>query len=150
MNCALALYGPAGLKATDVIEGTLDSLDNLDVFGENVAKQLDWYKPEACLVERYQLRAGKGFVGNMEAVNQMIGAIRTECRVRGIPCKLVTPSTHKTWAGKFHGATRKRDKLCMHACPEFQHLSTEHEADAANVARYGAQEVFIYGKAPNN
>ena len=150
MNCALAVYGPGGLETTDVIEGTLDNLDNLDVFGENVAKQLDWYKPEVCLVERYQLRAGKGFVGNMEAVNQMIGAIRTECRIRDIPCKLVTPSAHKTWAGRFHGATKKSNKLCMHTCPEFRHLDTEHEADAANVARYAGQEIFVNGKTHNN
>ena len=149
INCGLAVFGPNGLEKTDVIEGTLDDLANLDTFGENVGKQLDWYKPEASIVERYQLRARKGFVGNMEAVNQMIGAIRTECRIRNIPCKLVTAATHKTWAGRFHGATKKSGKLCMHTCLEFKHLSTEHEADAANVARYGAQEVFIHGKAQN-
>ena len=144
-NCALAIYGPDGLEDTDVIEGTGDGDLNvaLDRFAQHVAKQLEWYRPERCGIERYQLRRGTGFVGNMERVNLMIGIILSECRFRQIPFFLVTPSVHKTWAGKFHSATKVKKKLSMHTCPEFQHLTTEHEADAANVARYCGQEIFV-------
>jgi Holliday junction resolvasome RuvABC endonuclease subunit len=143
-NCALAIYGPDGLGDTDVIEGIGDGdvAEGLVLFAEHVARQLDWYQPERCGIERYQLRGGKGFIGNMERVNLMIGIISAECLTRGIPFYLVTPSVHKTWAGKHHGATKRKKKLCMHTCPEFQHLPTEHEADAANVAKYCGLKVF--------
>ena len=143
-NCALCLYGPDGIVDTDVIEGVGDGDINegLGRFTEHVAQQLDWYKPDCCGVERYQLRAGTGFVGNMERVNLMIGILIAACRSRGIPFYLVTPSVHKVWAGKYHGATKRKKKLCMHTCPEFKHLPTEHEADAANVAKYCGLVVF--------
>lgn len=143
-NCAIAIYGPDGLHDTDVIDGVGDGdlTEGLDLFAERVARQLEWYKPERCGIERYQLRGGKGFIGNMERVNLMIGTICSECRARQIPFYLVTPSAHKTWAGKHHGATKRKGKLCMHTCPEFQHLDTEHEADAANVAKYCGLVIF--------
>lgn len=141
-NCALAVYGPAGVEDTDVIEGTADDIQNLSNFADNVERQLEWYGPDACAVERYQLRAGTGFVGNMEAVNLMIGVLFEQCRQRGIPCALVTPSTHKVWAGREKGARKRKGKLAMDTCPEFERLATEHEADAANVARYAALKIF--------
>jgi len=143
-NCALGIYGPDGLKDTDVIDGIGDGdvTEGLQLFSEHVAKQLDWYKPDRCGVERYQLRGGKGFIGNMERVNLMIGVLLACCMERSIPCYLVTPSVHKTWAGRYHGATKVKGKLSMHTCPEFQHLPTEHEADAANVAKYCSLVVF--------
>ncbi len=143
-NCALCIYTTAGVQDTDVIEGVGDGDISAGavLFAENVARQLDWYRPEKCGVERYQLRAGKGFVGNMERVNILIGIILAECHTRSIECYLVTPSVHKVWAGRYFGATKKRGKLCMLTCPEFKNLPTEHEADAANVARYCARRIY--------
>jgi len=138
INCAYAVYDGDKLKETDVIEGTVDDVLNLQEFGVRVARVLDWFEPNLCGVERYQLRGrGKGFIGNMEQVNLMIGVIFEQCRQRGIPCRLVTPSAHKTWAKKFNGAIKgKKKKIDIHTCPEFKHLDTDHEADAANIAKY--------------
>lgn len=146
-NCALAIYDPDGLQDTDVIEGIGDGdiTEGLSLFAEQVVKQLNWYKPDCCAVERYQLRGGKGFIGNMERVNLMIGVLLSCCHTRSIPTYLVTPSTHKSWAGRYHGAVKRKGKLAMDTCPEFEHLTTEHEADAANVARYAALRVFTDG-----
>jgi Holliday junction resolvasome RuvABC endonuclease subunit len=144
INTATALYSlKDGVIETDVIEGTgNDLVKNLEHFADRVERQLEWFDPDACVVERYQLRAGKGFIGNMEAVNQMIGVIFEQCRMRDIPCVRVTPSVHKTWAGKYMGAEKKKGKLAMETCPEFKDLKTDHEADAANVARWALHNVF--------
>jgi len=136
MNFALAVYGPDGLGATDVIEGNRGIIAELDVFADRFAQNLIWYRPQAVAIERYQLRRGKGFTGKMESVNLMIGVVAEQCRSVGIPCELITASVHKSWAGRKNGATKRKSKLCMHTCPEFAHLGTEHEADAANIAKY--------------
>lgn len=143
-NCACAIYSKRGVEETDVIDGVGKEIeDNLDAFGERIERVLDWYEPDACVIERYQLRKGSGFVGNMEAVNIMIGIIIAACRARKIPCKLVTPSVHKIWAGKEKGAKKgSKGKLDMTTDPEFAHLDTDHEADAANVARYGLEKML--------
>lgn len=145
-NCALAAYSADGLEATDVIEGATDHVRGLAAFSDRVERQFDWYQPDACAVERYQQRRGKkggnNFVGKMELVNIMIGIIFRCCKERGIHCALVTPATHKKWAGKNNGATKRSGTLAMDTCPEFQHLRTEHEADAANVAKYVLVNVF--------
>lgn len=138
------MYTSGGILDTDVIEGTGDGdiSAGATLFAENAAKQLDWYKPEKCGIERYQLRAGTGFVGLMERVNIIIGCILAECRTRDIECYLVTPSVHKVWSGRYFEATKKSGKLCMLTCPEFENLPTEHEADAASVARYCSRKIF--------
>lgn len=148
VNTATALYSlKDSVIETDVIEGTGDSLiKNLGHFADRVERQIEWFEPDACVVERYQLRAGKGFIGNMEAVNQMIGVIFEQCRKQGIPCILVTPSTHKIWAGKHMGAEKRKGKLAMETCPEFKDLKTDHEADAANVARWALHNVLEEAK----
>jgi Holliday junction resolvasome RuvABC endonuclease subunit len=142
-NCAYAIYGQKGVEDSDVIDGVGKDIEaNLAAFAERVERILDWFGPDACAVERYQLRGGKGFIGNMEAVNIMIGVIAAACRAKNIPCKLVTPSVHKTWAGTKKGATKgKGGKLDMTTDPEFVDLETDHEADAANVARYGREKI---------
>jgi Holliday junction resolvasome RuvABC endonuclease subunit len=135
VNCAYALWDKAKLGDTDVIEG-IEDVTHLYDFTVRVARILDWYKPDVMGIERYQLRQGRGFVGNMEMVNLMIGIIAGLCHERSIEVYLVLPSVHKTWASKHNGAQKKKGKLCMHTCPDFEHLDTEHEADAANVIKY--------------
>ena len=135
-NCAYSLWHSRdGLQDTDVLEG-LREIGDLADFTARMRRVLKWYKPQVCAVERYQLRRGKGFVGNMELVNIMIGTIAGLCHDRKIPVYLVLPSVHKTWAGKCCGAVKRKGTLCMHTVPEFAHLGTEHEADASNVIRY--------------
>ena len=137
-NTAYAVYGPKGLEDTGVTDGTMDDVLNLDAFAERAERIIDWYDPDLCAVERYTLRGrGKGFIGNMEQVNLMIGTIAQACRTRNIPFRLVAAHVHKTWAKRSGGAKKGKDgKLDMTTCSEFQHLETDHEADAANLAKY--------------
>jgi Holliday junction resolvasome RuvABC endonuclease subunit len=135
VNCAYAVWHHDHVEETDVIEG-IDDVVRLPEFTSQVARIIKWFSPDVVGIERYQLRRGTGFVGNMELVNIMIGVVCGLCSRKKIPVHLVLAATHKKWAGDHHGAEQVKGKLNMQTCPDLRHLKTEHEADAANVIRY--------------
>lgn len=141
VNCAYAVWERNRVVETDVLEGIGDVL-YLSNFAQHIARLLKWHKPTVCGIERYQLRRGRGFVGNMELVNLMIGTIQGLCFDRDIATYLVLPSVHKVWAGETCGATKVKGKLSTHTCPLYRKLNTEHEADAANVIHYVVKKLL--------
>jgi len=141
VNCAWAVYNfeEDCLEATGVTEGIGKDVTRLFYFSYRVSNILNTFSPDVCAIERYQLRRGKGFIGNMEKVNIMIGILAGECYNRNIQVSLITPSVHKTYAKRHFGAIKgKNGKISTLTCKQWCHLSTEHEADAANIAKYAA------------
>lgn len=141
VNCAYAVWEHKKLTETDVLEG-IEDVQQLPTFTGHLARLLDWHKPTVCGIERYQLRRGRGFVGNMELVNLMIGTIQGLCFDRGVPVYLVLPSVHKVWARDVCGAEPVKGKISTHTCHLYRKLHTEHEADAANVIHYVVRKLL--------
>jgi hypothetical protein len=144
VNFAWAIYGDSGLEDHGVIEGAenVDRLDHTAAFFEHVIR---FTEPDICCIERFQQRPGKGGTGNLELVNLIIGQARMICQYYAIPCKLVTAAHHKKWTAKNFdvkysekktktGRVTKKYDLTTYV--EWQGLPTEHEVDAANVAKY--------------
>lgn len=148
-NFAWCIDGPAGLEDHDVEEGIRKDVAALGAFAERIWRVLKRFEPEAVVIERYHPRGGEGgrgagsFVHHTERVNLMIGVVWTQCTMLGIPCKLTTASAHKVWAAKYMGATKKGGKISTKTVPEYSdHVATEHECDAANMARYGRMKIY--------
>lgn len=151
VNFAWAIYGDDGLEETEVIEGaeTIDRLDTVGVFFERVVR---YAEADICCIERFHQRPGRGSVKNMELVNLMIGQCRMICRFHGIGCELVTAAEHKAWLArnfevgysnkKVKGKIKKKYDITTYK--EWQHLSTEHEVDAANVAKYAHDYKLVH------
>lgn len=143
-NFAWAIDGPDGLEDHGVLEGA-GEVKRLRYFSGEIDRLVNRFRPDAAGLERYHLRQGKGFVGHMELVNLEIAIVVQICWEYGIPCGLVLPATHKTWHGRHNGAEKRDGSLSMSTVADFAHLGTEHEADAAAVARYFRSHV--YGEA---
>ncbi len=151
VNFAYAVYGPDGLDGHGVIDGA-ETVGELDLSNHWFDKILRWYEPDACCIERFHQRPGKGGSGNLELVNLVIGEARKSCKIYGIPCKLITAPTHKSWTpriykGEVQQVTYKKKgkiktKYDLTTYKEWKGLPTEHEVDAANLAKYGHEHVF--------
>ena len=151
VNFAWAVYGDDGLEQHEVIEGaeTVDRLDAAAAFFERVVK---YTEPDVCCIERFHQRPGKGSVKNMEMVNLMIGQCRMICRFHHVPCELITASEHKTWLSrnfevgfsnkKIRGTVKKKYDITTYS--EWQNMPTEHEVDAANVAKYAHDHKLVH------
>ena len=153
-NFAWCIDGSEGLEDHDVEEGIRKDVKALGVFADRIWRVLKRFEPEAVVIERYHPRGAPdnayvgNFVGHTERVNLMIGVVWTQCLMLGIPCHITTASTHKVWAAKEMGATKKGGKLSMGTVAEYRdYLPTEHECDAANLARYGRMKIYA-GKEP--
>jgi len=152
VNFAWAIDGPDGLEDHDVIEGIGEDVLELPYFEERVWRVLERFAPDAATLERYHPRAenpnrAASYIGNTERVNLMIGIVLRLCTEREMPHALITAATHKTWAKKYNGAQKKGGHIDTHTCPDYEHLPTDHEADAANLGRYGRLKTFAGGKA---
>jgi hypothetical protein len=146
-NFAWCIDGPDGLEDHDVEEGIRKDVTALGVFAERTWRVLRRFQPDAVVIERYHPRAkgapGGSFVPHTEKVNLMIGVVWTQCMMLQIPCHLTTASVHKVWAARNMGATKKGGKLSMGTVAEYgDYLPTEHECDAANLARYGRMKAY--------
>ena len=158
VNFAWAIYGDVGLEDHGLIEGA-EEVARLDYNAAHFEKIIRFYEPDACCIERFHQRPGKGSVKNMELVNLMIGQARMICRVYGIPCKLVTASAHKKWtAQNFHVEKMKTStahrgvgkKFDISTYKEWRSLKTDHEVDAANVAKYAHDHVMTEHRVEEN
>jgi Holliday junction resolvasome RuvABC endonuclease subunit len=144
VNFAWAIYGDEGLEDHGLIEGA-EAIDRLDYNAAHFEKIIRYYDPDVCCIERFHQRPGKGSVKNMELVNLMIGQARMICRMYQIPCMLVTASTHKKWTSQNFDVARVKTKarssgvgkkFDLTTYQEWRTLPTDHEVDAANVAKY--------------
>jgi len=143
VNFGWATYGGEGLVDTGVVEG-MDNVKGLPSFKERFGNLFHSISPNICGIERYRLRPGKGASQNMELVNILIGHVWTVCELQWVPCYLVDPSAHKSWTSRtFKVELRKqkskakiKKKYDLRTYEEWKHLKTEHEVDAANVAKY--------------
>lgn len=152
VNFAWAIYGRQGLEDHGVEEGVGEEIDNLIYFRERLVRLIDKYQPDAICIERYTLRPFKGrvFKGaplNTELINLMIGVVMEICWSRNIPAEAITASVHKTWIDTEHGPLKRdsKKKIIVASYQEWEHLRTDHEADAANLAKYGLEKRFTEG-----
>lgn len=146
VNFAWAIYGDGGLEDHGLIEGAED-IKRLDYNAAHFEKVIRFHNPDACCIERFSQRPGKGSAKNMELVNLMIGQARMICRLYKIPCKLVTAAEHKKWTAQNFDVERCKEgtkgeggvvgkKFDISTYEEWQGINTAHEVDAANVAKY--------------
>ena len=157
-NFGWAIYSDGGLERHDVIEGAA-TLDGLPAWRKRFIRLVTRWRPDACAIERYMRRLGKGAIKEMEVMNIMIGLSIEICTSRGIPCLPVAAATHKGWTArnfevepvKRKAAKRKATtdakkqivkKWDIGTYREWRDLPTSHEVDAANLAKYGHDVVF--------
>ncbi len=144
VNFAWAIYDDYGLQEHGVLDGA-EEIKQLGRFYIHFANLISKYTPHLVGFERFTQRPGKGAVKNMELVNLMIGGGSVLCRLQGIHTKLVTAAEHKTWTPKKYkveylkrptksGGVSKKYNLATYQ--EWKDLPSEHEVDAANVAKY--------------
>jgi hypothetical protein len=153
VNCGWAVYGDDGLEDHGVMEG-IDNVKRLDAFSEHFSNLFHIQNPDVCCIERYRNRPGKGSSLNMELVNLMIGSVWAFCKSEWVECYLVDPSAHKTWTSRnfevglsnkqVKGVVKKKYDLRTYI--EWQGLPSEHEVDAANVAKYGHDYLLVKEK----
>jgi hypothetical protein len=144
INFAWAIYGPQGLEDHGVEEGCGDDIDNLVYFRERAYRLITKFNPDAVCIERYTLRPVRGRVArgapqNTELVNLMIGIVMEICWAKNIQIVPITAATHKTWIDREYGPLDKdsKGKTVVQSYKEWEDLTTDHEADAANLAKFG-------------
>lgn len=149
INFAFGLYCDDGVGEHGDVEGA-DEVVLLQYFRQRSWRKLRRYRPDAVFIERYHMRPGSaGAIINMELANLMIGVVFEQCARLRIPCRLITAAAHKSWAYKnldvpTKEVTRqgkKKEERQLNLCPDYDHLPTEHEVDAVNLARYGYEKL---------
>lgn len=148
INFAFSIYGKEGILDHGDVEGA-ESFFFVPFFRIRMLRKLYRYRPQAVFIERYHSRPGAGAVLNMELANVMIGIVYEQCSRLKIPCYTITASAHKGWAYRNMDVptkivTRKGVTKEIHdleSYPEYQHLPTEHEIDATNLAKYGYEKL---------
>jgi hypothetical protein len=155
VNFAWATYD-GGLLLYGDMEGA-DEIQRLPSFRERLRRKLDMRQPGAVFTERYQLRMGGGAVVNMELVNLMNGIIIEACIQRGIYVELVMAATHKSWTSRNYTVqkrpTKKKnikgeitEKYDLGTYEEWVGIKSDHEIDAANMAKYGYHKIVLEGE----
>lgn len=149
-NFGWAIYvRGVGLTHSSVTDG-IEKVTDLSWFRRSLSIILDTHQPDCVCIERFHSQPRRGSKKNLELVNLVIGDAIELFLNRGLPVDLVTAATHKSWLSrnfevgfreeKTRGKIkRKYDITTYH---EWQHLFTEHEADAANMAKYAVEHVF--------
>lgn len=142
------------LTHSGVIDG-LDTVELVPVVHKQVTKLFKTFKPDCCCIERFHSQFGRGSKKNFELVNLTIGIILGYCLAHKVPFKLVTASTHKRWISKEYvvkkrpvkerGRGRIKRTYDIRTYKEWSKLETEHEVDAANIAKYALTKVFNKG-----
>lgn len=148
INFAFSIYGEEGIIEHGDVEGA-ETFVFVPYFRIRMFRKLRRYRPQAVFIERYHSRPGAGAVINMELANVMIGIVIEQCSRLSIPCYAITASAHKGWAYRNldipkKTVTRKgktKEVYHLEGYYEYQHLPTEHEIDATNLARYGYEKL---------
>jgi hypothetical protein len=146
VNFGWAIYSDLGLEEYGSLEGAED-ISRLDAVGSFFERLVKKKRPDCCCIERFHPRPGFGAVHNIEVVNLMIGQCRTICTFYRIPVILITASEHKSWlsrhfhverlpVGKGKGGGKVTKKYDLGTYAEWVDIKSEHEVDAANVAKF--------------
>jgi hypothetical protein len=156
-----ALYdSKKGLRASGVLEG----IDKVTPFTlaqthQHLTRLVRLQQPDCVAIERYHAQPGRGTKSSLESINLMIGGLIAYLICKKIPYALVTASTHKRWLSsnyvvglvkvpvqrggrKRRSRSRIQKKYDIRTYKEWRHLRTEHEADAANLAKFGVCKAF--------
>jgi len=150
LNFGWAIYGDEGLEEHGWIEGA-ETVAHLEAFDERFENLITKKMPDACVLERFHQRPGKGATKNMEVVNLMIGHAMIICRNHGIRCEIYTASSHKRWTSdnfEVERSTRKRKgkvskKYDLSTYKEWTVIDSDHEVDAANIAKYAHDHTLL-------
>ena len=156
-----SFYGFAVYSRKDHLlhSGYIEGLENvgaIERFRKQFLQIVKTFKPQSMCLERFHSQPGRGSKRNLELINLAIGIVIGYCMCNGIPWALVTASTHKRWiannfrVGLMPVPTKKpkgrrrviRKKYDITTYKEWRHLETEHEVDAANVAKYALAKIF--------
>lgn len=149
-NFGWAIYvRGVGITHSSVMDG-IDHVSYTSFFRRNLTTLFTTHKPDCMAIERYHSQP-RGPKKNLELVNLTIGiALELSFRL-AIPIEFVTAAVHKGWLARNYEVQfreektrgrikRKYDITTYH---EYTHLLTEHEADAANLAKYALEHTFI-------
>lgn len=155
-NFGWCLYARSGgVQNSGVIEG-LENVKFIPLYRKQVLRLFKTFRPDSVAIERFHSQPGRGSKTNLELVNLAIGILIEHCIKTRIPWTLVTASTHKRWLalnfkvglmpvkkGKPRGRRKViRKKFDITTYKEWKVLDTEHEVDAANIAKYALEKVF--------
>jgi len=138
-----------GLTHSSVTDG-IDKVTDISFFRKNIVTILNTHQPDCVCIERFHSQPRRGSKKNLELVNLAIGVAVEVFLSCGLPVDLVTAATHKSWLSRnfevgFREETTRgkiKRKYDITTYKEWQHLNTEHEADAANMAKYAVEHVF--------
>jgi len=148
INFAFSVYGEEGILEHGDVEGA-ETFYFIPYFRKRMLRKLLRYRPQAVFVERYHSRPSAGAVINMEMANIMIGIVIEQCSRLGIPWYAITASAHKGWAYRNLDIPKKtqtrkgvaKEVHDLESYWEYEHLPTEHEVDATNLAKYGYEKL---------
>jgi len=129
----------------------MENASDLLYFRRQVKQVFATWRPHCACIERFHSQPGRGSKKNLELVNLSIGVVIEHCLENRIPLELTTASVHKGWLARTYtevgqredaGRGRIKRKFDITTFPEWAGLATEHEADAANMAKFVLEKVF--------
>jgi hypothetical protein len=132
------------------MDGMENASDLLD-FRRQVKQVFATWRPHCVCIERFHSQPGRGSKKNLELVNLSIGTVIEHCLENRIPIELTTASAHKGWLVRNYtgiqlrensGSARIKRKYDITTFQEWRGLQTEHEADAANMAKFVLEKTF--------
>ena len=150
-NFGWAIYiRGVGITHSGVIDG-IDKVNYTSFFRRNLATIFNTHCPDCMAIERFHSQPRRGSKKNLELVNLTIGIALEISLERFIPVEFVTASVHKGWLArnfdvqfreeKTRGRIKRKYDITTYE--EYRYLITEHEADAANLAKYALEHTFI-------
>ena len=150
-NFGWAIYvRDMGVTHSSVMDG-IDIVGYTSFFRKNLATVFNTHNPDCMAIERFHSQPRRGSKKNLELVNLTIGVALEIAFERAIPIEFVTASVHKGWLARNYVVQfreeqtrgRIKRKYDITTYEEYRHLVTEHEADAANLAKYALEHTFI-------
>lgn len=108
-----------------------------------LAQRIEQLRPDMCILERASTRPGQG-ISSSGKFMQSYGTIRGVIAALRVPLHIVTPSTWKGYfkLGKDKDRSRARALELWPASQHFGRVKDHNRAEAALLARYGAEVVI--------
>jgi Holliday junction resolvasome RuvABC endonuclease subunit len=138
-----------GLTHSGVLDG-LDCVDFIPWIRKQALELFKSFKPDCVAIERFHSQPRRASKRNFELINLTIGTMIGICYEFKVPFKLITAATHKRWIARqfvvgqraARGRGRIKRRFDIRTYEEWKILETEHEADAANLAKYALEKAF--------
>ena len=138
-----------GLTHSSVTDG-IERIPDLMAYRKNIVTILNTHQPDCACIERFHSQPRRGSKKNLELVNLVVGVAIEIFLERNIPVDVVTAATHKSWLSRnfevgFREETTRgkiKRKYDITTYEEWLDLNTEHEADAATMAKYAIEHIF--------